>query len=264
MARLNHFVHAYWYGLRWPHFARMLAILGFGLFLLGGGVVRLMGPSLPDQPQRLELDAVMNLLGQPSPRHVTFEARLDFSKKIYETGWVPYWGNCPPSEIRRLPPGDAGALDRLVGCRVSVAGPLKPAGRVGTEEQGRRTLAEVPGTGGRLWPRSPFRSPRDSGRARLRRRSRAPTRSPSRSRPSRRTAGPRRSGGRTPRHRPRCHGIRIGAGGERPTHADRIAAEHSVDQAGVEVASRHRAIIAPRIALELGRPAGESQHRCAG
>src|SRR3989304_2764465 len=138
MSRFRQFFGAFWYAARWPHFARMLFIILSGLFLAGGGAILLTRPYLPDKPERLGFDAVMNLLGESSPRYVEFEAGLDFSKKIYDTGWVPYWGHCPPAEIHPLPPREApsSAFEKLVGCRVTLTGPLKPAGRLAGGQSG--------------------------------------------------------------------------------------------------------------------------------
>ena len=96
MSRLRQAWYAFWYVSRWPHLARMLFILGCGLFLIAGSIFLLTRPYLPDQPQRLEFNQVIALLEQPSPQYVNFKADLDFSNKIYYTGWVPYWGHCHP------------------------------------------------------------------------------------------------------------------------------------------------------------------------
>lgn len=147
MSRFRQFFGAFWYAARWPHLARMLFIILSGLFLAGGGAILLTRPHLPDKPERLGFDAVMSLLGESSPRYVEFEAGLDFSKKIYDTGWVPYWGHCPSAEIHPLPPREApsSAFEKLVGCRVTLTGPLKPAGRLAVRKE-QRVLAELPGT----------------------------------------------------------------------------------------------------------------------
>ncbi|MBI2207490.1 MAG: hypothetical protein HYU41_26970 [Candidatus Rokubacteria bacterium] len=70
--------------------ARVLFIIGCGLFVLGGGVYALTRPYLSDTVERLDLAGVTALLHQSSPRYVTFAAELDFSNKIYWTGAVPY------------------------------------------------------------------------------------------------------------------------------------------------------------------------------
>lgn len=166
MSRLRHAWHAFWYLSRWPHLARMLVILGCGLFLVGGGLFMLATPSLPDTPDRLTFNDVMSLLEQPSPRYIHFQAALDFSKKIYYTGWVPVWGNCPPDQTHPLPPPDAAGSEfaKLLGCTVTVKGSLTPNSvsrlfkdvveheKVVRREQ--RNLAELTGTKGRLWVQS--------------------------------------------------------------------------------------------------------------
>ena len=166
MSRLGGAWTAFWYASRAPHLARMLAILGFGLFLFGGGVFLLFRPSLPDEPVRLDFDEVMALLQRASPRFVSFEAELDFSKKIYETGWVPYWGHCPANEIHPLPPADAPqeAFRRLLGCRVKIHGAIDPGsvmrivgeiegnGEIARTEQ--RVLARIGGARQGTWVQS--------------------------------------------------------------------------------------------------------------
>lgn len=163
MSRLRQAFHVFWYLSRWPHLARMLFIVACGLFLVGGGAIVLTRPHLPDRPERLSFNEVMGLLEQPSPRYVTFEAGLDFSKKIYRTGWVPYWGHCPPAKVQPLPPPDApdGELVALLGCRVTLGGSITPgrivrltreAGEDGQAAQReQRHLAEIAGTKGRIW-----------------------------------------------------------------------------------------------------------------
>lgn len=144
----------------------MLFILGCGLFLIGGGIFLLTRPYLPDRPKRLAFNEVMGLLEQPSPQHINFEADLDFSKKIYYTGWVPYWGHCPPDHLYQLPPPDASEDEfrKLVGCRVMVKGSINLHGihrltkdvveheKVVRREQ--RDLAQIDGTKERIWAQS--------------------------------------------------------------------------------------------------------------
>lgn len=103
MSRLRQAFSVFWYSTRWLHLVRMLAIVGFGLFLIGGGIYSLTKPYLPDKPTPIDLSEVMGLIKKSSPSHITFEAKLDFSKKIYWTGWAPYWGNCPPDQTYPLP-----------------------------------------------------------------------------------------------------------------------------------------------------------------
>lgn len=151
----------FWYVSRWQHLARMLFIIGCGLFLIGGGVFLLTRPYLPDEPDRVDINEAMRLIEGPSPRHIAFDAELDLSKKIYWTGGVPYWGNCPPDEVHPSPPFDAAESEfrSLVGCRVTVKGPINPgrtyrlakdAGKDGQEKE-RLILAQVDGQKDRLW-----------------------------------------------------------------------------------------------------------------
>lgn len=118
--------YAFWYAFRSPYLARMLFIAGCGLFLVVGSLLLLMQPKLPDTPRRLEFSQVMELLEKASPQYVSFKADLDFSKKIYYTGWVPYWGRCPPDQVHQLPSADAPASEfrKLAGCRVMVKGSI--------------------------------------------------------------------------------------------------------------------------------------------
>ncbi len=121
-------------------FARVLFVVGCGLFVLGGGVYALTRPYLSDTVERLELDDVIALLRQSSPRYVTFGAELDFSTRIYWTGAVPYWGHCPPAETHRLAPVDVSEakLRKLLGCRVAVT----PAGRRVIHRVGRDVVVD--------------------------------------------------------------------------------------------------------------------------
>jgi hypothetical protein len=144
----------------------MLVILGGGLFLVGGGIFMLTRPHLPDKPDRLDFNDVMSLLEQPSPRYIHFQAALDFSKKIYYTGWVPVWGNCPPDRTYPLPHPDAAGSEftKLLGCTVTAKGSLTPNSvyrllknvveheKVVRREQ--RDLAELDGRKGQLWVQS--------------------------------------------------------------------------------------------------------------
>lgn len=149
----------FWYVSRWQHLARMLFIIGCGLFLIGGGVFLLTRPYLPDEPDRVDINEAMRLIERPSPGHIAFDAELDLSKKIYWTGGVPYWGNCPPDEVHPSPPFDAAESEfrSLVGCRVSVKGAIdegrsyrltKDSGKDGQE---RVILASIKGHKERLW-----------------------------------------------------------------------------------------------------------------
>lgn len=162
MSRLGNAFYTFWYVTRWHHLARMIVILGCGLFLIAGGIYMLMKPYLPDKPERLDLSEAMGITGTSAPRYITFEAELDFSKKIYRTGWVPYWGNCPPDHIYPLPPSGAteDELRKLVGCRVTVDGvnlnfihrlsrDVVEKGKVVRKEQ--RDIAQTNGTKGRIW-----------------------------------------------------------------------------------------------------------------
>lgn len=91
MSRLRQAWSLFWYVSRWHHLARMLFILGCGLFLAVGGVILATRPYLPGKPARLDFKQVTCLLEQAAPQYISFEADLDFTKKIYYTGWVPYW-----------------------------------------------------------------------------------------------------------------------------------------------------------------------------
>ncbi len=86
MSRLRQAFYILWYAGRWHNAARMLVIIGCGLFLLGGGSYALTRPYLSNRLDHLNFREVMALIEQSSPRYVEFEAELDFSKKIYWTG----------------------------------------------------------------------------------------------------------------------------------------------------------------------------------
>jgi hypothetical protein len=174
MSGLRYAWYAFWYLTRWIHGARMLAILAFGLFLMGGGILHLSRARLSETPVRLTLSEAMRLVEQPAPRLVSFAAELDFSRKIYWTESVPFWGPCPPDQTVSLPiplpPGTD--LVALVGCRVSVRGALNPtmAYRFTRATRGddtaarpeQLTLAPIAGTKETLWVRSPDLRPGDA------------------------------------------------------------------------------------------------------
>ena len=66
MSRIKQAFYTFWYVSRWHHLARMLVIIGGGLFLIGGGIFMLMRPFLPDDPDRLNFNKVMALIEKPS------------------------------------------------------------------------------------------------------------------------------------------------------------------------------------------------------
>lgn len=144
----------------------MLAILVFGLFLISGGVYFLTRPYLSDDLEHLNFDEVMGLIEDPLPRYITFDAELDFSKKIYWTGGVPYWSHCPPDQIYQSPSPDAAESEfmNLLGCRVTINGSIKPdriyrlsrdiiedKRVVGAEQT---DIAPIDGTKDRIWVKS--------------------------------------------------------------------------------------------------------------
>ena len=157
-------IRALWYGGRWIHLARGLAFLGLGLLLAVGGIAMLIKPALPDTPQRVDLAAALALLDGGSPRHLAFQGELDFSRRIYWTGSLPYWGHCPPEEIRELAAADLDRLEHFLGCRVKIRGeasgssPQRLTRSAGQGEQAARDVhiafTPIDGTDGRLWAKS--------------------------------------------------------------------------------------------------------------
>lgn len=167
MSRLRQAFSVFWYSTRWLHLVRMLAIVGFGLFLIGGGIYSLTKSYLPDKPTFMAFGEVMELIKKSSPRHITFEAELDFSKKIYWTGWIPYWGNCPPDQTYQLPLLDSAESEftKLLGCTVTVKDThLKMIHRLGRDVavngkvmwKEHKTLAQINDMKGRIWVESPL------------------------------------------------------------------------------------------------------------
>lgn len=165
MSRLRQAFYTYWYVSRWYHPARMLVIIGFGLFLIGGGIYALTRPYLSDKLEHLDFSEAMALIEKSSPRYITFKAELDFSKKIYWTGWFPFWGNCPPDQTYQLPSLDLseGELRKLLGCTVVVKG-VTPGvihrmgrdvvmdGKVQWKEH--KAFVQIGGIKGRIWVES--------------------------------------------------------------------------------------------------------------
>lgn len=168
MTRLKQAFYTFWYVSQWIHLARGLVFLGIGLLLMAGGIYMLTKPYLPDKPVHLDFSKVMGLIEKSSPRYITFEARLDFSKKIYWTGSLPYWGNCPPDQIYQLPHPDAteNEFRKLVGCRVTGKSSINPypyrlTRDVSENEKGVQKVqiafTQIDGTKGRIWAKSdPF------------------------------------------------------------------------------------------------------------
>jgi hypothetical protein len=135
---------------------------------MAGGIYMLTKPSLPEKPDHLDFNSITALLGTSSPRYITFEAGLDFSKKIYWTGSLPFWGNCPPDQIHQLLLSEASEIDfrKLLGCRVIVKSSITPnsyrlhrdvAEKEKALQKSEILFIQIDGTHGSLWVRSdPF------------------------------------------------------------------------------------------------------------
>ncbi len=165
MLSFRNIFSAIWYAWNLRNLGQVLLVFLGGLFFLLGGAYYASRDRLSDLPESIDLNAAHDLIQGTSPRYVQLSAAPDFSKRIFRTGnWAPFWGNCPPDEVREFNAADIADIDlgRMLGCRVVLSGRVD-MGKARTvrfpanaELKDAMTVSLVPvqGTGERVWIRS--------------------------------------------------------------------------------------------------------------